>query len=139
MNQKINFVVFIFLFTMLAVSVPCTRAFEPASFPTLASAIRITGELFFCGEGLPLENGQIRERLERELLISLWQRHEALLWIKRSARYFPVIEKILKDEGLPEELKFIPVAERPFGPMRVPLKVGPGTGSSWPTTDGSTD
>jgi len=116
MNRKINLGVFIFLAAFSAVSVPCTQAYEPASFPSLVSAIRITDELFFCDERVPVENPEIRERLERELLISLWQRHQALLWIKRSSRYFPVIEKILKEEGLPEDLKFIPVAESALRP-----------------------
>lgn len=112
----INIVVLILLFTMAFMSVPCARASEPANFPSLVSAIRITEELSFCGERVPLENLKIRERLERELLISLWQRHQALLWIKRSSRYFPVIERILKEKGLPEDLKYIPVAESALRP-----------------------
>ncbi|HDR14090.1 MAG TPA: LysM peptidoglycan-binding domain-containing protein [Desulfobacteraceae bacterium] len=116
MSQKINIVVFILLFAIIPVSVPCTGASETASFPSLASAVRIMEELFFCGERVPLENPEIRERLERELLISLWQRHQALLWIKRSSRYFPVIERILKEEGLPEDLKYVPVAESALRP-----------------------
>jgi membrane-bound lytic murein transglycosylase D len=116
MNRKTNLVVFILLFAMSPVSVPCTRASEPANFPSLVSAIRIREELFFCGERVPIEDSEIRERLERELLISLWQRHQALLWIKRSTRYFPVIEKILKEAGLPEDLKFIAIAESALRP-----------------------
>ncbi len=116
MSRKINFVVFILLFAMIPMSAHCARASEPASFPSLVSAIRITEKLFFCGERVPLEDLEIRERLERELLISLWQRHQALLWIKRSSRYFPVIERILREEGLPEDLKYIPVAESALRP-----------------------
>jgi hypothetical protein len=116
MNRKINLGIFIFVAVFIAVSVPCTWAFEPAGFPSLVSAIRVTEELSFCGESVPLADPEIRERLERELLISLWQRHQALLWIKRSSRYFPVIERILKQEGLPEDLKFVPVAESALRP-----------------------
>lgn len=77
----------------------------------LVTAVEIPDELEFAGERTPLENFDVRESLDRELLINTyWQSHTMLL-IKRANRYFPVIEKILKKNGIPEDFKYLPVAE----------------------------
>ena len=69
--------------------------FVPESLPSLISAIRIDGPLDFCGEPVPLDNPEVRERLEKELLLILWNRPQVILWLKRSTRYFPYIERTL--------------------------------------------
>ena len=79
------------------------------SLPSLVSAIRITGPLNFCGEPVPLDRVEVREKLEKELLLMLWNRPQIILWLKRSSRYFPYIEKTLNQHNMPEDLKFIPV------------------------------
>ena len=68
-------------------------------------------ELYFCGEKVPLEDAHVREMLEREFLLSLFDIPQVLLWIKRSKRYFPYIEKKLKEYNLPDDLKYIAIAE----------------------------
>jgi len=89
---------------------------EPADFPSLMSGIRITGPLDFCGEPVPLDMQEVRERLEKEMLLSLWDRAQVILWIKRSNRYFPIIEKRLKQNGLPDDLKYVAVVESALRP-----------------------
>jgi hypothetical protein len=89
---------------------------EPIGFPSLISSVRISGALDFCGEPVELENQDIRERLEKELLLTLWDRPQVVLWIKRSYRYFPVIEKMLKDHNMPQDLKYIAIAESALRP-----------------------
>ncbi len=84
---------------------------ELAALPALIPALRIEDSLFFCGEEVPLHNQEVRERLEKELLLTLWDRAQVILWIKRSGRYMPVIEKTLREEGLPDDLKYLPVIE----------------------------
>jgi hypothetical protein len=59
---------------------------EQAVIPALIPALRIEGELHFCGEKVPLHNQEVRERLEKELLLTLWDRAQVVLWIKRSGR-----------------------------------------------------
>ena len=86
-------------------------AFPPASLPSLVSAIRIEGPVNFCGEQVPLDTVEVRERLEKELLLILWNRPQVILWLKRSARYFPYIEKTLAQHNMPEDLKYIAVIE----------------------------
>ena len=63
--------------------------FEPASFPSLVTSLRIAAPLEFCAERVPLELQESRERLEKELLLSLWHRSQVILYLKRSRRYLP--------------------------------------------------
>jgi len=83
----------------------------PESVPSLVSAIRVNGPVTFCGEEVPLDNLEIRERLEKELLLLLWDKPQIILWLKRSTRYFPYIEWTLAQNNMPEDLKYIAVAE----------------------------
>ena len=89
---------------------------EPIGFPSLISSVRISGPLDFCGEPVELDNQDVRERLEKELLLTLWDRPQVLLWIKRSNRYFPIIEKMLKEHKMPQDLKYIAIAESALRP-----------------------
>jgi membrane-bound lytic murein transglycosylase D len=90
--------------------------FEPFSFPSLMSALTITTPLEFCGEPVPLEVQEVRERIEKELLLSLWHRPQVILWLKRSRRYLPHIEEVLRSQGMPDDLKYVAIAESALRP-----------------------
>ncbi len=79
--------------------------------PSLVKSSRYSGSLDFCGSRIPIEIHDVRERLEREMLLILWDRAQVILWIKRASQYFPHIEKILKEYGLPLDLKYVAVIE----------------------------
>jgi len=89
---------------------------EPHRFASLIDNVRISESLDFCGEPVELEKPDVRERMEKELLLTLWDRPQVILWAKRSARYLPVIEKMLKKNNMPEDLKYIPVIESALRP-----------------------
>jgi hypothetical protein len=89
---------------------------DAASFPPLISSLRVEGPIDFCGEKAPLDNQEVRERLEKELLLSLWDRPQVILWLKRSRRYFPHIERMLKENGVPDDLKYVAIAESALRP-----------------------
>lgn len=89
---------------------------EPGEFPPLIGHVRISGPLDFCGETVELENQDVRERLEKELLLTLWDRPQVVLWIKRSGRYLPIIEKMLQDNNMPQDLKYIAIIESALRP-----------------------
>ena len=74
-------------------------------------AIPLPDQLEFAGEAVPLDNPDIRERLDRELLVNTYWQSNGLLLIKRAAKYFPIIEPILKEEGLPDDFKYLAVIE----------------------------
>ena len=87
-----------------------------AEYPALISSLKIDNSHGFCNEDVPIKNQEIRERFEKELLLSLWDRPQVILWLKRSHRYLPHIEKILKANGMPDDLKYIAVAESALRP-----------------------
>lgn len=88
----------------------------PSDYPPLIASVRINEPLEFCGEALELENREVRERLEKELLLTLWDRPQVILWIKRSTRYFTIIEEMLKEHNLPQDLKYVAIAESALRP-----------------------
>lgn len=79
--------------------------------PSLLEALRSVQSVDFCGEPVPLDRPEVRERFEREFLFKLWDRPQTLLWIKRSGRFFPPVEKAITEAGLCPDLKYIAVVE----------------------------
>ena len=84
------------------------KAADPAM---VIRSITLQDEYSFAGEKLTIEDWDIRERLERELYANVFQHSSTIIAIKRSMRYFPMIEKKLSEHGLPSDLKYIAVAE----------------------------
>lgn len=74
-------------------------------------SLTLPHELSFCDEKVPLDRLDVRERLDRELLVNTYWQSNTLLAHKRAARWFPLIEGILKNEGIPDDLKYIAVIE----------------------------
>ncbi|MFZ1677687.1 MAG: lytic transglycosylase domain-containing protein [Saprospiraceae bacterium] len=68
-------------------------------------------EFNFAGEAIPKDNFDAVERLDRELLINSYLNATTLLNLKIANRFFPVIEPILKQYGIPEDFKYLSVAE----------------------------
>jgi len=85
-------------------------------FPGLISRARVSGPLEFCGEPVELESQEVRERFEKELLLIMWDRPQVALWIKRSNRYMPIIEKLLKEHDMPDDLKYVAIIESALRP-----------------------
>jgi hypothetical protein len=75
------------------------------------SAIAIPDDLNFAGEPVPQEDPEILERIDREFLVNTYWQSNALLLMKRAHKYFPVIEPILAKNGVPEDFKYLAVAE----------------------------
>lgn len=77
----------------------------------LFEEVPLPSSLFLCGEPVPLERRHVREMLDRELTIAAWDRAQVFMWLKRAGRFFPHIERKLAKEGLPDDLKYVAVAE----------------------------
>ena len=75
------------------------------------SAFDLDKSFSFAGEPLPADNFDAIERLDRELVINAYLHSATLLHIKLANRYFPVIEPILKQYGIPDDFKYLAVAE----------------------------
>ncbi len=74
-------------------------------------ALEIPEVLDFSGESMPLQSPDIRERIDRELLVNTYWQSNGLLLFKRSHKYFPVIEPILKSYGIPNDFKYLALIE----------------------------
>jgi hypothetical protein len=122
-----------FLF-FLAAPAACARPAGPPAADDLAALVRVVPPLVFCGEPVPLQTSEVRERLEREMLISLGNRPQVILWIKRSARYLPHIEKVLKENNMPDDLKYVAIAE---SALRIHARSVKGATGVWQFIEGT--
>ena len=68
-------------------------------------------QLSFAGEAVPLDRWDVKERLDRELLINSYSHSNILYLLKLSNRYFPVISAKLKENGVPDDFKYLCIAE----------------------------
>ena len=73
--------------------------------------IELPETMSFCGEKVPLDRFYVRESLERELLVNSYRHASTMLILKRTTRWFPVIEPIMRKNGLPEDFKYLCVIE----------------------------
>jgi membrane-bound lytic murein transglycosylase D len=82
---------------------------NPDNNPTIIG--KLPDSVRFAGEKMPLENIDTRESLEREIIITAYRHSSTIMIIKRATRYFPVIEKILKEYNIPDDFKYLAAAE----------------------------
>ncbi|WP_405382600.1 lytic transglycosylase domain-containing protein [Maribacter sp. LLG6340-A2] len=75
------------------------------------SSIDIPEDLNFAGELVPQADPEIMERVDREFLVNTYWQSNALLLMKRANKYFPIIEPILAKNGIPDDFKYLAVAE----------------------------
>ncbi len=74
-------------------------------------SLEVPKKLSFAGESVPIDQPDIYERMDRELLVNTYWQSNGILMIKRSQKYFPIIEPILKANGVPDDFKYLAVAE----------------------------
>jgi len=101
-----------FVFTVLVAAYSQqqgTHEYEEST--PVAVSWAIPENVTFAGEAMPLQNFDTRESLDRELNATAYRHGSTLLTIKRAGRYFPEIEKILKEYGIPDDFKYLACAE----------------------------
>ncbi len=77
-------------------------------------ALPIPDTLSFAGEHVPIKQTDIRERFDRELLVNTYWQSQTMLFFKRANRWFPVIEPILRANGVPSDFKYLALIESGF-------------------------
>ncbi len=87
------------------------RSSQDIYVPQSVHAVSLPTSANFAGEPLPMERFDAKERLDRELLRNSYYHSNTILNIKKTKRFFPVIERILAEEGLPDDFKYLAVAE----------------------------
>ena len=88
---------------------------EPSTHSTYKiKAIKLPDNLNLAGERVPVEIPDVKERMDRELLVNTYWQSNGLLLIKRANKYFPILEPLLKKHNLPDDFKFLALAESGF-------------------------
>ena len=122
MNNKfvytISFIIIIFILGFNSIDSELLTSFKnyDNGDSSKVYALKLPELIDFCGEQSPLDAPDIRERLDRELLVNTYWQSNMMLLLKRSNKWFPLIESILKEEGVPEDLSLIHISEptRPY-------------------------
>ncbi len=65
----------------------------------------------FCGERVPLDHQETMERFDKEFTLVVYNHAQVYRWLKRKGRYFPWVEERLRSLNLPEDLKYVALAE----------------------------
>jgi hypothetical protein len=113
---------------LLSLLLPCIILLAPADLPAQHYLFTFPPDLTLCGERVPLDNRAVWEMMDREFTLVVYDRAQVYLWLKRSTRYFPFIEAQLKAKGLPDDLKYLLVAESGMRARAVSTK---GAGGHW--------
>ncbi|MCU4165124.1 lytic transglycosylase domain-containing protein [Carboxylicivirga caseinilyticus] len=79
-------------------------------------SLDIPSNMTFANESVPIERSDIMESFDRELLVNTYWQSQTVLFIKRANRYFPIIEPILKENGVPDDFKYLSLIESSFMP-----------------------
>ncbi|EKB49371.1 lytic transglycosylase domain-containing protein [Cecembia lonarensis] len=74
----------------------------------------IPDKITFAGEQVPLQKSDVFERFEREIYVNAYWQSNMILMMKRSAKYLPTIEKILREQNIPDDFKYLVAAESGF-------------------------
>jgi len=74
-------------------------------------SLSLPDEITFAGEKVPLDHFDVREALDQEMLINTYWQSQTLLFIKRAHKYFPRIEKILEENNIPDDFKYLALVE----------------------------
>lgn len=81
-------------------------------------SINMNKAFTLCDERFPTEtNPDVRQRLDAEILKNVYSHSSTILFVERANAYFPIIEPILKEEGVPSDLKYLAVAESGLAPV----------------------
>ena len=102
---------------ILAISLLVSGTSVSSSQPTeqrgyySVSSPNVPRKISFAGEAIDLTRYDLRERMDRELTAFTFMHSTTLLMIKRANRFFPVIEPILKANGIPDDFKYLMVIE----------------------------
>ena len=121
MRQKIHHVlsttIAVICATTALMALVSNKAFDPiyesivSETPVCTAPPQVPQDCTFAGDTIRLVRYDLRERMDRELMAFCYMHSSTMLAIKRANRYFPVIEPILHEEGIPDDLKYLAVVE----------------------------
>ena len=104
-------IAFIAVLILLPFLIKATPNTKKTGETYVIKAIKTPINLNFAQEKVPLEKTDVKERLDREFLVNTYWQSNGLLLIKRSHKFFPLIEPILKEYNIPNDFKYLAVTE----------------------------
>lgn len=87
---------------------------QEAGEPVPAVSLDIPDKVEFAGTIIPLDRYDMRERFDREQIAFTYAYASTIVTIKRANLYFPMIEAILKENGIPDDFKYLALVESNF-------------------------
>lgn len=85
--------------------------------PYCVTSLQVPSKATFAGQEVDLERYDCHERMDRELMSFTYMHSSTMLMLKRANRYFPIIEPILKEQGVPDDFKYLATIESNLNPM----------------------
>lgn len=112
LKKKSIVIVFVFCVFVLELFIYSTRTKNSMQSRTAdAIAVEQKDSIDFCGERVPLHSQDILERYEHEILKNAYWHSQINITYKRTGKFFPLIEKILQEEGIPDDFKYVCIIE----------------------------
>ena len=105
----------IILMLWSTLTITAQNTFHTTAMPY--SSPNVPESVIFCGKKIDLTRFDRHERMARELLAFAYMHSTSIQTIKRANRYFPIVEPILKEHGIPDDFKYLMVIESNCNPL----------------------
>lgn len=102
------------LFVSFCLPLPAQSIYEPEEVHKKAPAV--PAYVVFAGDTVRFDRQDFYERMDRELISFTYMHTNTTLMLKRSARYFAIVEPILEREGIPDDFKYLMAIESNLDP-----------------------
>ncbi len=83
------------------------KAAQPPPFPIY----QLPQKLELCGQPVPIHKQAVYEMLDREFQLAVYDQAQVIMWLKRANRHFEAISASLSAAGMPDDIKYLAVAE----------------------------
>lgn len=104
---------------LLGLPVAAQGIYQPASGAMHPASPKVPAYLVFAGDTIRFDTAEKYERMDRELLAFTYMQSNSTLMLKRSGRYFPLVEPVLLENGIPDDFKYLMAIESNLDPKAV--------------------
>lgn len=115
----IGFVLAAAITALLSTHDICTEKQTRPLVLSMTASVEVPESMNFAGETIDFNRYDFHERMDRELNSFTYFHSTTLLLFKRANRIFPIIEPILKQQGVPDDMKYLAVIESSLDPRAV--------------------
>lgn len=102
---------------LMGSTAPSPQQAVESEVPYCVTSPTVPQQATFDGTTIDLRRYDRRERMDRELMAFTYMHSTTMLMIKRANRYFPIVEPILKENGIPDDFKYLMVIESSLNPI----------------------